>query len=100
MSREVESVKISIEYEVHDVDKLYEAAKAALEKLSKKAIESGGVDEDVLYAQPLEQLIGRHLHDEHSGEVNLSDCILVILDQLIWDVPGAEMVGTTSGSIR
>jgi hypothetical protein len=96
----IETVELSLEFDVHNLDALYEAAKEALEKLRSEAVAANGNDDSVLYAQPMEQLIKEHLHDPDGGELHLASCIMVILDQLALNIPGIELVGTTAGSVQ
>jgi len=94
----VEKVEITLQYEVRDVDALFEAAKAALEKLRAETVAEYGESDDRLYAQSMEQVIKSELYEPGNGELHLSSCITAILDSLIYNVPGTELRGTTSAS--
>jgi hypothetical protein len=95
----VKNVSITLDYEVQNLVTLFEAAKNALEELRAKTIAEHGKSEDGRYAQPLDQLIQTELHDTATGVLQPSLCVEVILDELIYDVPGTQLAGITSGPI-
>lgn len=99
MTDTVKNVSITLDYEVQNLDTLFEAAKNALEELRAKTIAEHGESEDRRYAQPLDQLIQTELHDTDTGVLQPSLCVEVILDKLIYDVPGTQLAGITSGPI-
>ncbi|WP_289084618.1 hypothetical protein [uncultured Sulfitobacter sp.] len=99
MTDTVKKVSITLDYEVQNLDTLFQAAKNALEGLRAKTIAEHGESEDRRYAQPLDQLIQTELHDTATGVLQPSLCVEVILDKLIYDVPGTQLAGITSGPI-
>ena len=94
MTDTVKKVSITLDYEVQNLDTLFQAAKNALEGLRAKTIAEHGESEDRRYAQPLAEL-----HDTATGVLQPSLCVEVILDKLIYDVPGTQLAGITSGPI-
>lgn len=99
MSTTVKEVSIKLDYEVTDLDALFERAKTALERLRTKTVAEFGESADRLYAQPMDQLIQTELHDPASGTMQPSLCMVVILDEMMSDVPGTELVNTEAGPI-
>jgi hypothetical protein len=71
----VKNVSITLDYEVQNLDTLFEAAKNALEELRAKTIAEHGKSEDGRYAQPLDQLIQTELHDTATGVLQPSLCV-------------------------
>ncbi|SFO72775.1 hypothetical protein SAMN04488056_111192 [Cohaesibacter marisflavi] len=96
----IEKVKITLEYEVSDLDALFEAAREALKKLRTEAISEFGEDCEILYTQPIEQLIKEQLFDEDSRELRLSSCIYTILEHALENVPGTMLRASIDRSTK
>ncbi|MEX3314770.1 hypothetical protein [Sulfitobacter sp. PS-8MA] len=97
MSNTVKEVSMKLGYEVTDLDALFERAEVALERLRRQTVAESGESTDRLYAQPMDQLMQTELHDPASGKLQPSLCIAVILDEMMSDVPGTELVNTEAG---